>query len=267
MLEPETWLPQAQTLAPGQSRRFDHVCGGGRTLRCDNKPEGYSAWCHRCSDKGWWPHPQPSLAERVARLKEKQDTDRAAEADTRPPMPAVWGSRDWPLHARVWLYKAGLSDDAIKKAGIYYCPRIDRVVLPVFRGDKLAYWQARGFDPERAKYINPLIDKSGLTARYGSRGPIVLTEDILSAIRVGEVARGWALLGTSISDATAASVCRARGNHQTRLWLDGDKAGRTARAKIRRTLSLRGAEPLIIRTDLDPKLYSREEIRRIVYEE
>lgn len=267
MLDLASWLPQAQTLAPGQSRRFDHDCGGGRTLKCDNKQEGYSAWCWRCNDKGWHPHPQPSLAERIARLREKQDTDTRAEADPRPPMPAVWDARDWPLHARVWLYKAGLHNDRIREAGIYYCPRLDRVILPVINDEKLVYWQARGFDKERAKYINPAIDKTALQARYGTEGPIVLVEDILSAIRCGEVARGWSLLGTSISDAAAQAVRVHRQGYPVLIWLDPDGAGRKARAKYKRALGLVGIEPRIIKTDKDPKLYSQEEIRQIIYEE
>lgn len=265
MLDADTWLPQAQELALGQSRRTNHVCGPGRTLRVDHKDEGWGAWCWRCNDKGWHPKPQPSLAERLARLKEKRDTDTAAESDPRPPMPAIWSPVDWPLQARVWLYRAGLSNDAIRSAGIYYTPRLDRVVLPIIVGDKLAYWQARGFDPERPKYLNPKVDKDGLAARYGSQGPVVLTEDILSAIRVGEVAEGWSILGTSLSDTLAVQLREL--NRPVAIWLDPDAAGRKARAKTLRALSLVGIEPRIIRTDKDPKLYSREEIRRTIHEE
>lgn len=266
MLDPATWLHHAQTLSLGQSRRFEHECGPGRTLKADHKADGYSAWCWRCNDKGWHPHPQPSLAERIARLKEKQTKDAAAEADFRPPMPATWDASEWPLYARVWLYKAGLSNSDIRGAGIYYCPRLDRVVLPVIQDDKLAYWQARGFDPERPKYINPSVDKSGLMARYGCDGPIVLTEDILSAIRVGQVARGWSLLGTALTDANTTRVAKAA-TGGVAIWMDGDRAGAKARGRIIRQLGLFGIEPRLIRTDKDPKLFSREEIRRFIYEE
>lgn len=267
MLDLDTWLPQAKTLALGQSRRFGHVCGPGRVLKADHKDEGYSAWCHRCNDKGWHPHPQPSLAERIARLNAKKEADAKTEADFRPPMPAAWDASLWPLHARVWLYKAGLGNAAIKAAGIYYCERLDRVVLPVIANDSLAYWQARGFDPDRAKYINPAVDKTKLIARYGSSGPLVITEDMLSAIRCGEVARGWSILGTNLSDHQAAAIREARGTHDVCIWLDPDKAGRMARSKVRNALALVGVEARIIRTDKDPKLYSREEIRRYIYEE
>jgi DNA primase len=51
------------------------------------------------------------------------------------------------------------------------------------------------------------------------------------------------------------------------LWFDPDAAGRKARRSCLRSLGLLGITPRIIRTEKDPKLYSREEIRRIVYEE
>lgn len=267
MLEPETWLAQARELALGQSAKADHVCGPGRTMRVAHEINGYRAWCFRCQEPGWHPHPQPSLAERLARLKEKDEIERAVIADTRPPMPADFQPTNWPVHARVWLYRAGLGDREIGQAGIYYCARLDRVVLPVVHGDKLAYWQARGFDRDRPKYLNPPTDKSNLVARYGDRGKVILVEDILSAIKVGLVARGWAILGTTISTTTAAAVAAASEGVGVGLWFDPDKAGRAARTTIRRSLSLLGVEARIIRTDKDPKFYSREDIKRIIYEE
>lgn len=266
-LEPETWLPKARELALGQHRKVDHVCGGGRTLRVAHEPDGYRAWCFRCNDSGWHPHPTPSLAERLARLKEKDEQERAVEADRRPPMPASFDVGEWPLEARVWLYRAGLCNDAIRRHGIYYCPKLDRVVLPVVHGDKLAYWQARGFDRDRPKYLNPPIDRTNLTADYGRQGPVVLCEDILSAIRLGEVARGWCILGTSFGDLTATRVAEAAKRDGCCLWFDPDSAGRKATAKALARLRLLGLEPRIIRSDKDPKFYSADELRRYIYTE
>lgn len=267
MLEPQTWLAQAQELALGQSAKADHVCGPGRTMRVAHELKGYRAFCFRCDDSGWYPHPELSLAEKLARAKEKDALEASAIADTRPPMPADFQPTGWPDHARLWLYRAGLGDREIGQSGIYYCPRLDRVVLPVVQGDKLAYWQARGFERGRPKYINPPIDKSSITARYGDSGKLIIVEDILSAIKVGLVARGWSILGTTISPTTAASVAAAATSHGVGIWLDPDKAGRTARAKVQRSLSILGIEATIIRTERDPKHYSREEIKRIIYEE
>lgn len=265
MLDPETWLPLAQQVPRGKTRKVDHVCGGGRTMRVANEDKGFRAWCFRCNDSGWHPHPTPTLAERIARQKAQDDKDRAVEADRRPPMPAVFEVGSWPLDARVWLYRAGIDNDTIARHGLYYCPPLNRVVIPVADGGRLAYWQARGFEPGRPKYLNPPCDRQDLTARYGDTGPVVVVEDILSAIRVGEVARGWCILGTSTSDAIATAIRRASQDAGCCVWLDPDAAGKRGRAKALTKLSMIGVNPKIITSDKDPKYYSKEELKHYIY--
>lgn len=257
MLPTDEWLDKAKELPLGRRRRVDHICGGGRTLALEHKAEGYSAWCFRCSEKGWHPHPQPSLQERIARLTAEKAADTAAEATSAPPVPTSFDPRDWPLKARVWLYKAGFTNDAIMRHGFYYAERLDRVVLPVLQDGAVIYWQARGFDPGRAKYLNPPIDKP--LAWYGSTGPLVLTEDILSAARVGEVAIGVSIMGTSVPDRHLTAIT-ARAGAGVLVWLDPDAAGRKGRSRVAGQLALAGLAPRIIRTARDPKLYSRNEI-------
>lgn len=263
MLELQSWLPQAQELVPEQGQRCvtEHDCGPGKKLIVENKPEGYSAWCHRCSDKGWFPHHRPSLAERIARLRKQEAAEQAAEASAAPPTPGLFDPSLWPLHARVWLYKAGFSNDSIKDTlGAYYHERLDRVVLPVIRDGKCIYWQARGFDPDRPKYLNPPIDKP--LAFFGE-GRLVLTEDILSAARVGAVERGCAILGTSLDDGAVSHIAQC-GGQAVALWFDGDVAGRKARGTIQRSLRQLGVDVTIIRTSLDPKYYTNQQIKEFI---
>ena len=262
MLDPAGWLPQAEELALGQRRRVDHDCGGGRTLLIEHKAEGFSAWCHRCSDKGWRSHPQPSLAERIARLNAVREAESAAEGRSAPPVPTEFNPSLWPLQARVWLYKAGFSNDEILRHGFYYSDNLQRVVLPVIRGGRVIYWQARGFDPSRPKYLNPGVDKP---LAYFGTGPLVLTEDILSGARVGAAAaRGCAILGTSLGDFEIAEVVREAGGQPVRIWLDPDPAGRKGAAKIGKALTLAGVRVLPVKSDLDPKLYPRDQIKEFI---
>ncbi len=263
MLDPATWLEQAQELTLGQRRRVPHECGEGKVMLVDHKEQGYSAWCHRCNDKGWHPHPRPSLAERVERLRAGKAEDDAIAADPRPPMPANFDPTTWPLHARVWLYKAGISNDIIVQQGFYYAPRHDRVVLPVLHEGSVVYWQARGFDKGRAKYINPPVDRSTVTPHYtmGDKDalPIVLTEDILSAVRVGMVTASYSLLGTSPSYQLLLLV--AASNRRCVVWLDPDAAGRKGATKTSKALRNLGVDTRVLHTEKDPKFYSNEEIR------
>lgn len=260
-LELSSWLPKAEELSLGQRRRVDHDCGSGRTLLVTHKEAGYDAWCHRCSEGGFKPHPQPSLAERIAKLNAEKAADRAAQRASDPPTPSSHNPSDWPSAARVWLYKAGFSNEYIKDCGFYYSERLDRLVMPVIRDGRVAYWQARGFNPYKAKYINPPIEKP--LAWYGNDGPTVLTEDILSAARCGEVARGCSILGTSLTDGAVSEILRQT-DGAIFVWLDPDKAGRAGRGKAFSKLRLAGRCVKIIRTDQDPKYYSNDEIKEYI---
>jgi DNA primase len=85
------------------------------------------------------------------------------------------------------------------------------------------FWQARSLDKRQPKYLAPAIGKKDAVPKYGRASMVTLTEDILSAYKVGLVAEGWALLGTSISDACLAALVQ-RGQ-PVNLWLDPDAGG------------------------------------------
>lgn len=271
MLDPAGWLAAAQALDEGKTERLPHDCGLGDTLIVNHKPTGWAAYCHRCADKGWVPKPLPSLAERQARREAQAAAERAVREDPRPPMPADFNVPGWPLAARVWLYKAALFDSDIADLGAYYNPRLNRVVLPVTDGHgKVVYWQARSITGDGPKYINPRVDKSDLVACYGSDDIIVLTEDILSAYRVGQVSQGWSLLGTKISTPVLARLL-AEGK-PVLVWLDDDHGrqfgnpGQEAAGKIMRTLTNVGIVCHNVVTKQDPKLLSRAEIKEVLSE-
>lgn len=271
-LDPSTWLDAAKALPVGGRVRIAHDCGDGTTLIVDHKDNGWGAWCYRCNKDGWVPHPPESLGEKIARLKFSSVVDKALRADVkRPPLPKVVDPKDWPLIARSWLYRAGMSNEDIKEQGIYYHERSQRVVLPVLMAGRLVYWQARGFDPDRPKYLNPQTDKTSLVASFsGEKGTrtLALTEDILSAWKVAH--RGgcdaWCLLGTNLTDATFARILDA-GYDRVLVWLDPDPAGVRGTDKAIRKLRGYGVDARRINSDKDPKLLHGFELRAIVKED
>jgi hypothetical protein len=200
------------------------------------------------------------LAERLARLRTVADAEAEAEADPRPPMPAEFDPGQWPLAARAWVYKAGLSNDTLSRKGIYWCPRLARVVLPVFQEGRLIYWQARSLDPSRPKYINPPIDKP--VFKQGSGPVLVLCEDMLSTIRVGEVTEAWCAMGTSLSDTAITDILAMA--KPVKVWLDPDGAGVKGRRKYVPKLRAYGIEATAIRSERDPKFHSKEEIAKFL---
>lgn len=267
-----SWLPQAQKLAVGTKDVVQHDCGDGKKLVIQHKETGWTAWCYRCSDDGWHPKPKPSLAERIAALNKKREADDDVVRSIRPPMPAEFDPRVWPSEAKVWLYKAGLDNDWLRSIGFYWCSRLNRVVMPVLDdSEKLIFWQARGFDPELAKYLSPILGPNQHKPLYkavpvrpveGRRADVLcLTEDILSANKVAPVVTGWSLLGTALSDPTLRQI-QDFGASRVWVWLDPDEAGVSGRRKIVPALRSLGIDAKAVRSDKDPKLIPLEEIRR-----
>lgn len=247
----------AKGLRLGQRTRAEH-CGMGEPMQVSNGRAGFAAYCHRCGGKGFIPH-SLSLAERIAQFKEAEQADQEARLSLRLPEPRIVDPQQWPIHARVWLYKGGFSNDDIERLGFYYHERMCRVVMPVYDNGRLVYWQARGFVKDLPKALNPVVDRTGLVAKFGERaGPVALTEDILSAAKMAVACEAWALLGTKMDDAVLASLIRR--NSMVVLALDPDKAGRDGATAIARRLSTVGVQHCQVYFGRDPKLATRKEI-------
>jgi DNA primase len=169
----------------------------------------------------------------------------------------------WPKEARVWLYKAGISNARIRELGWFYHNDSERVVLVVYdENNNEIYWQARSFDPERPKYINPQGTKA--IFKHGSASRICITEDILSAVRVGEsgIAEGWCIMGTSLTEKALLAILRAA--KDVDIWLDPDAAGIKGARKFLPKLLSAGLTVRVLKSDRDPKLHSREEILAVL---
>lgn len=250
-----------ESLSVGQRTRREHSCGDGRTLVVSRDGKGISAYCFRCHAKGWVPD-ERSLAERIQALSQAQEQDQVAADSIELPGPGKMDTQDWPDEPLLWLFKAGFSRDEIKANGWYWNPRMQRVILPVRNtSGEVVYWQGRGFDSSRPKAINPTVNREGLVAQYGTGTAwVALTEDILSAAKVGGVegATALALLGTVLSYSTALSLAEL--GRPVLLMLDDDPAGRRGAAEASKTLSLLGVPHKQVYFGRDPKLVPRSTI-------
>lgn len=267
MLDPKTWLHQAEHLDEGRRTRVDHFCGPGRTLLLTSEPHKWTAYCFRCADHGYVPKPVESLSERIARRAHEAAQDASIAADVKLPAPANYDVATWPEAARVWLYKASLGRPEIAELGAYYHQPSGRVVLPVYRNGQVVYWSARSVDGRAPKYLNSPTDRNGLVAKYGKGDVIVLTEDILSAYRVGQVTEAWSLIGVHMNDAIAVQLLRRQ--RPVVVWLDpdwqyaeGKRPGVIAARKIERALAAMGVPVSRVVSRADPKFLSQREIRK-----
>ena len=258
----ESWLPQASSLLIGQKRYYQHECGAGRKLIVSRDTKGFSAWCFRCNDEGWAPGPQLSLAERIESrnrlLRGDESLARGSDAGALP-MPQVREVSEWPREAALWLYKAGLGAPEIASLGAYYHPDTDRVVLPVMEHGVPVFWQARSVTGRTPKYLSPQVDRSKLLPRYGSAASVTLTEDLLSAFKIGLVAEAWCLMGTHANPRLIGALLER--NAPVSVWLDPDGPGRRGANKVHKQLKAYGIEVRIVRSTKDPKLHTFDEIK------
>jgi hypothetical protein len=259
VLELASWLPQAAGLKVGEKRYVEHECGGGRKLIVARDTKGFNAWCHRCSDKGWAPAPKLSLSERIASARIAAVADAATRSVADLPEPRVWSLVEWPPAARLWLHRAGLGAREVQQLGAYHHPPTSRVVIPVREGDDVVFWQARSIDGREPKYLSPPVDRATLLPRYGRSDTITLTEDLLSAFKIGLVAEAWCLMGTHANARLIAGLLQRQA--PVRIWLDPDGPGRRAAAKVFKQLKAYGIEARVIRSERDPKLHFFNEIR------
>jgi hypothetical protein len=263
MLSPASWLDRAKALPPNGRARVDHDCGGGRTLTIRNDDQGLHAYCFRCNDRGWEPPPALSLAERLAKLAKQKEQDDKISKGTDLPAPQVRVWSEWPEKSRLWLVKAGLTSGDLPRLGAYYHPPSDRVVLPVLSpSGGVLFWQARATDGRVPKYMAPDIPKDSFVPIYGKAKDVTLTEDLLSAYKVGTVAEGWSMMGTSLSR-LALSLLVSRGC-KVNVWLDPDPAGNKGATKTLAMLRAAGVEARKIVSTKDPKLHSRAEIKELL---
>ena len=255
------WLEVAQQLPLGHKRRIQHECGEGRDMVVSHGQEGYSAYCFRCGPVGFHSHGYRNLAE-IQRIKELNE--RARNETTTMALPRDF-SLTIPQPQAQWLHNAGISDSYANTLGFGYSEYLGRVVLPVYdAGGSLIYWQARAVHAgQTPKYINPQVEKATLCYwckplnDNGGKERVVITEDILSAARIGKHTLAASILGTKTSDWQASKFARY---DRVTYWLDPDQAGYDgSRAGVRKLGLVTHGDAIY--SNADPKCLSDRLIR------
>jgi len=263
-IDSELFMQQASNLRVGQSMRGDHDCNGVSTgtLLISRQVGKVTAYCFRCGGQGFHAE-QESLADKLQRAVHERDADAEARATVQLPEPRVYDLHEWPRDAALWLYKAGFSPSMIEDMGVYWCPKLGRVVLPIMVDGHAVFWQARSVR-RQPKILSPVMRRKGIVAKYGRGDTIVLCEDSLSAYKVGRETEAWSLLGTKLLPGPLAELIGQ--SKPVIVWLDSDVPGQRAAAQIIKTLRAYGVAVRNVVTPKDPKLYDRQFIQEILRE-
>ena len=266
------------SLSVGEGLRLHHSeCSEGhydKTLSITRHPEGLMYHCYRCGVKGFISTSlDPYSAARY--LKRRQMKQKAQDPDiVELPwdfVPMVQKPNRIPPKAYAWLYQYELDDADLCDYNIGFSNKLQRVIMPIYRGYNLIGWIGRDIHYKKGykgqKYHNEFqgggrvyfvadSDNTIVDASSDSKS-LVFVEDILSAIKcrkaTGHVA--IALLNTSVGDSTIRHLMEGHINY---LWLDDD-----ARIKALRQVfkyKQQGINITSVRTHVDPKQVSLQEI-------
>lgn len=165
------------------------------------------------------------------------------------------------LKALPWLRKYGMTDAEIDDNCMLWSEQKQYLIFPVFdETKKILMWQARYFgdNPKHPKYITRgFKDDVMHILGKGKSDFLVLTEDLISAIKVSRQFTAMPVWGSCLSNNMGKRLSKMYEN--VYLWLDYDKRNESVKQSIKHSLYLT-IKPII--TTLDPKCYDDLEIKQ-----
>lgn len=257
--------PELLRLADNEQVNINHInCPAGRDtkkrLYVRKRDGSLLFYCHHCG-KGASKHGKKRY------IRDRQPTQ--VTWDLRLPYDLT--RKDMHVVAHAWLYKYGITDEELRLYGIGWSETVGRVILPVYdQAGTLTAYQSRRVLPHdhMPKY---LTDKNKgcrfplfLGTKQTSTTTVVLTEDILSAIKVGRQCQAAALLGVNLTRENRNALL-AEGFTKFVVWLDDDNAAvRHAQRKIMRSIEPFADVVKVTGHTCDPKEMSDEQIKSIL---
>ena len=250
------WIEIAENLPLNTNTRVK-CCGRNRDAIISSSLSGYSYYCFKCDSRLF----------HSVRSRTLQQLLNIQELNEQPPILEIPGDFTpvIPLEHCLWLYKAGISNEIYTREGIGWSDSLQRIIIPIYNSDgDLTYFQCRAVHKGQIpKYKNPQVSKSRLLYFCGigrARQRIVVTEDILSAIRVGKHTPACSLLGTKTSDEQAGMLSDYK---LVSYWLDPDKAGIKGAREGALKVGL-ATKTEILTSKVDPKHLSDRVLREIL---
>lgn len=154
---------------------------------------------------------------------------------------------------------------------IYYEPAMNRLIFPYGHYnnniDNVYYksWIGRSLDREPKWLINKYTSIYGNRCPYlefsFNKKPIVIVEDLISAIKIAKYSNVYCVMGTSISNKLINWLLNK--SNKFIIWLDNDRAGKIGTDKLLNRLRL-VSDVRAINTEFDPKCYSYKIIEELL---
>ena len=164
----------------------------------------------------------------------------------------------FPARELKWLYDRGLRMSEIDEYKITYSPSFKGIVFPIwgYAGHYDSYY-IRQVEPRKEFYIGTKQLFYG--QKFYTHGPLVLVEDIPSAIRVNRFLPCCALLTNRVG----RNIARLNLNNASAIimWYDPDKAGKMGMLQDLKLLTQYRTVYKII-SEKDPKDHTDEEIKQ-----
>jgi len=222
--------------------------------------------CHNCGASGFIPRGNLTPTELVKYINSLSVIPTQSGEQLEIKLPYDF-SEDMPKTALQWFYKYGIFKEDIAKFHFGFSSKYNRIILPIFEGETLVYYQSRSLDtPSKInpKYINVRqVNAKNVYFKnfsHSENKDLVVVEDILSAIKVGKVTNTVSLLGSYIPK-SFYKLCE---DFDTIfLWLDRDKL-KSSIMYSKQLRLLTGKRVAVILREKDPKEYTEEEITLIL---
>lgn len=252
-IDGRAYIDTYKHMVTGQNWKVPHKnCTESKALSITMDVEGYRFHCFKCGGWDFIRHENTSFRDRKRREAEKaaylEEKDRQG-FDLPTDFTTTIGNA-----GVAWLGKGGWTAEMIFKHGVGWSEKMSRVVIPV---KPLGYIARRVYDDDMGpKYLSKTPRLSWWVSE-----PITdrccLTEDILSAGKVGCQYPAMAMLGTDSYNLDIMTKCK-----QLLIWTDPDTGGEKARRQLHGIFDwIPGVQVLDIHSSKDPKYYTNAQIR------
>lgn len=158
-----------------------------------------------------------------------------------------------------WLDKYEITKEECVRYRMLWSEEREQLIFPIYGANNdLIAWQARNFkDNAKSKYFSQGKIHDILYLCGNKRSPVIVVEDLISAIKIARISSAMPLFG---SEASTSLLMRLKTHAESIIvWLDSDK-WKNSQDIVNRARSI-GLTSLAVYSTLDPKEYNTEKIK------